>query len=545
MTNNIEDKLDKLRNEYKKNLPDKVNDIITLWKSIQNQPDHDTITLFHRKAHSLHGTAGTYGFEKLSQWASSLERLASSFSENPNLINANIQKVDTLLSQVQDLSDVEDKSVPIPSAEIKNNNLAKKCIIYLLDNDNIWTNSIKAQMSQFGFDIMVFNDAHKLDDMLKQKLPTILVININLADELLQKTLKSINKNPELPTIPVLFIATAGEFIQRLQAVRLGGVAYLIKPISMEYLIKKIDYVFKKPTDQPKVLIIDDEIEVANYISLELEKVNIKTYVITHSSEIDRALHEFTPDLILLDIYMPDCNGLELAAIIRQQSAYNTIPIIYLSAEEDTDKQLIAMKTGADDFVTKATKSEQLINIILNRVERYKKLSASMVNDSLTGLYNHSTILKQVEIELLESRRLQNPISIAIVSLDNLKKLNESYGYHIGDQVIISLSLMLAKHLREGDIIGRYNGEFLIIFPNTPSEIAKSLVDDLRKKFLSLNYSHNQQIFNATFSAGIASFPEYITTSELVKAAEESMKLTKKMGRNHVKIANLKNTISL
>lgn len=545
MTDNIEDKLSKLRNEYKKNLPDKVNDIITLWKAIQNQPEQDTITLFHRKAHSLHGTAGTYGFEKLSEWAASLEMLASSFSEDPSKINANIEQVDTILTQIQNWSDVEDKSISVPPAEIKNDNLSNKCIIYLLDNDNIWINSTKAQMSKFGFDVTVFNDAHKLDDMLKQELPTILVMNINLADEFLQKTLKSINKNPTFPAVPVLFIATTGDFIQRLQAVRLGGVAYLIKPISIEYLIKKIDYVFKKTTDQPKVLIIDDEIEVANYIALGLEKVNIKTYVITHSNEIDRALHEFIPDLILLDIYMPDCNGLELAAIIRQQSAYNTIPIIYLSAEEDKAKQLIAMKTGADDFVTKATKSEQLINIILNRVERYKKLSAVMVSDSLTGLYNHSTILKQVEIELLESRRLQNPISIAIVSLDNLKKLNESYGYHIGDQVIVSLSLMLAKNLREGDIIGRYNGDFLVILPHTSSDIAQSLIDDLRKKFLSLNYSHNQQIFNATFSAGIASFPEYITASELVKAAEESVKLTKKMGRNHVEVANVKNTIGL
>ncbi|WP_122560143.1 response regulator, partial [Pseudomonas viridiflava] len=104
-------------------------------------------------------------------------------------------------------------------------------------------------------------------------------------------------------------------------------------------------------------------------------------------------LADFQPDLIILDMYMPACTGTELAKVIRHNDRYVSVPIIYLSAEDDLDKQLDAMSEGGDDFLTKPIKPRHLITTVRNRAARARNLKARMVRDSLTGLYNHTHIL--------------------------------------------------------------------------------------------------------------------------------------------------------
>jgi diguanylate cyclase (GGDEF)-like protein len=533
-SNDIETKLAKLREDYKNKLPNKIGEITSIWKNLIGESNSETLALFHRKAHSLHGTADTFGFMELGKTAARLESLAKSLIETPDLITKYTDQIDQLLNELKTLATNTDVQLQIGKKNEAPSNQA--LMIYLLDDDKTWENNLASQMTTFGYQIQRFDDIDLFVEQLNKQFPAILIININLVNDQLQSMLLTEGEKSD-STIPIIFVSTSGEFSLRLKAVRLGGEAYFIKPFLIDELINQIDYLLKSEVDSYRILIVDDEIDVASYNSAILEQANMKTCIITKSSEIDRALHEFNPDLILIDLIMPDCSGVELAAIIRQQSIFQSTPIIYLSSEEDQLKQLNAMKLGADDFLIKSTKSSYLIMTIKNRVERYKKLRSLSVIDDLTGLYNHPFILNQLEIELKESLQLHNPLSIALVDLDKFKSINDTYGHQAGDHIFKSLGLMLRKRLRPNDLVGRYGSEkFLVVLPNTSSESAKSIIDELRKQFLTLNYSWNQQIFNATFSAGIASFPDFHTTSELIESAEESTSKSKKSGRNRVEV---------
>jgi len=533
-SSDIATKLAKLREDYKNKLPDKIGEIISIWKNLIGQSNSETLALFHRKVHSLHGTADTFGFMELGKTATRLELLAKSLIESPDLITKYTDQIDQLLNELKTLAtSVDVQSQIVQKVEVP---LDQAMMIYLLDDDNAWENNLASQMTTFGYQIQRFDDIDLFVEQLAKQFPAILIININLVNDQLQNMLLAKNEKSD-SKIPIIFISTSGEFSLRLKAVRLGSEAYFIKPFLVDELISQIDYLLKSDVEFYRILIVDDEIDVANYNSAILEQANMKTCIITKSSEIDRALHEFNPDLILIDLIMPDCNGVELATIIRQQSIFQSIPIIYLSSEDDQLKQLNAMKLGADDFLIKSTKSNYLIMTIRNRVERYKKIRSLMVRDNLTGLYNHPFILNQLEIELKESLQLHNPLSIALIDLDKFKSINDTYGHQAGDHVFRSLGLMLRKRLRPNDLVGRYGSEkFLVILPNTSLESAKSMIDELRKQFVTLNYSWDQQIFNASFSAGIAAFPDFHTTSELIEAAEESTSKSKKSGRNRVEV---------
>jgi diguanylate cyclase (GGDEF)-like protein len=409
--------------------------------------------------------------------------------------------------------------------------------IYLLD-DVSWDINFSSEMSNFGYQIKKFRDVELFSEQLKKQHPAILIININLVNNQLQNILIDINEKSIDSKNIIIFISTSGELSLRLKAVRLGGEGYFIKPFLTENLIARIDHLLKSAIDPNRILIINNEIEAASYYAAILEQANMKVCIITKSNEVDRALHEFNPDLILIDFIMPDCNGLELAKIIRQQSIFQSISILFITSEEEKLKQLNKMRLGIDDFVTKSTQPIYFIMMIRNRIERYKKLRSLIVSDDLTGVYNHSFIQNQLEMKLKESRRDHSPLSIALIDLDQFKNINDSYGHQAGDQVLRCLGLMLGKWLHASDIAGRYSAEkFLVILPNTAPEAAKSVIDRLRKQFLMINYSWKEEMFNAFFSAGIASFPRFHTSAELISAAEKAMLRAKQLGRNRVELA--------
>jgi PleD family two-component response regulator len=156
-------------------------------------------------------------------------------------------------------------------------------------------------------------------------------------------------------------------------------------------------------------------------------------------------LADFQPDLIILDMYMPACTGTELAKVIRHNDRYVSVPIIYLSAEDDLDKQLDAMSEGGDDFLTKPIKPRHLITTVRNRAARARNLKARMVRDSLTGLYNHTHILQLLEDCSFRARRENKPLSFAMLDIDHFKRVNDSHGHPMGDRVIKSLALFLKQ----------------------------------------------------------------------------------------------------
>lgn len=531
----FEQTLSKLREDYKNKLPDKIKEINDIWKELLQNTNPDVLSSLHLKIHSLHGNSATFGYSELSKTAGDIEVIVKSIVENPSLLPIKENEIADLLSQLGSHILPEEKETHVV---MKMNTFeSKERIIYLFDDDSSWGNDLIEKMTTFGYEILKFDEVEELINQFKNKPPAVAIININLVNNPLHAFLTTNNEKSDAK-IPIIFVSTYGEFSLRLKAVRLGGEGYFVKPFSIDDFIDHVDHLVQLDVEPYHILIVDDENEVAQYYSAILQEANMKTCIINKSKEIDRALHEFNPDLILIDLFMPDCNGLELAAIIRQQSMYESTPIIYLSAEEDKLKQLNAMKLGADGFVTKSTNPEYLIMTIRNRVERYKKIRSLMVRDNLTGLYNHSFILNQLDIELKESTQLHNPLSIAIIDLDRFKNINDTYGHQAGDHVLRNLGLMIKKRLHVNDIVGRYNGEnFLVILPNISSSSAKETIDALRKQFMTLNYVWNQQIFNASFSAGIASFPDFHTAAELLQAANESLAKSKKLGRNCVEVA--------
>jgi diguanylate cyclase (GGDEF)-like protein len=239
-----------------------------------------------------------------------------------------------------------------------------------------------------------------------------------------------------------------------------------------------------------------------------------------------------------MDMYMPAGTGLELAAVIRQQPIYISTPIVFLSAETDLQKHLQAMQLGADDFLTKPILGGHLVSVVTARVQRSRILRSYIERDSLTGLYNHSRIKEQLELEIIGARRKNSTLVFAMLDIDHFKRVNDTYGHHIGDRVIKNLSRFLLNKLRRTDFIGRYGGEeFAIILPDTSEENSLKVLNRIREDFVKFPHYVQDTQFYTTFSCGLASFARYRDGTSLSRAADQALYEAKRAGRNRIRLA--------
>ena len=239
-------------------------------------------------------------------------------------------------------------------------------------------------------------------------------------------------------------------------------------------------------------------------------------------------------------MYMPECSGPELAKMIRQCNRFDSIPIIYQSGEEDLDKQLKAMREGADDFLTKPVRPDALIATVRNRVARARSLKARMVRDSLTGLYNHTHIQQLLQESYTRFQRMSRHLSVVMLDIDHFKRVNDTHGHPTGDRVIKSLAMLLKQRLRKSDLIGRYGGEeFALVLLDADAAQAANVVDELRERFMKMRFQGSAGEFTCTLSAGVAECLPSDDKAGLDWIAEADLALyqAKTGGRNQVVVA--------
>ncbi len=338
--------------------------------------------------------------------------------------------------------------------------------------------------------------------------------------------------------VPMVFVSNRSDIEARLDAVRAGCSGYFVKPVNYPEIVETLDRITRGQPEPYRILIVDDESETAAYHAASLENAGLETVVVTEPLEISSQLVEFQPDVILMDVYMPGCSGMELAAVIRQEEAFVGIPIVFLSRETDRMKQIAALVKGGDDFFTKPVAPDQLVGAVKARAQRGRTLRLFMERDGLTGLYSHSRIIEQFEMAVVRADRHHGHLAVAMFDIDGFKQVNDTYGHLVGDQLLKALAYLLRQRLRLSDVLGRFGGdEYLIVMPDTDAEGAHQKMDDICRNFAAIEHDTGRGAFSVTLSCGVAGFPAALTANELIAAADEALYRAKGAGRDQVILA--------
>jgi len=506
--------------------------------------------------HTLAGSGATFGFKNLSQTAKKLENEITPLLKNKNNLSLNQYKTIhpiflELESQLQAIIEAYDKNkCDLIASEdfslIENIQAMEKPLdnqhILLVEDDEVLAKSLAEQIQTFGYSVTILYNAKPLYFALKKETACALIIDIMLPEGHTAgiEAVKKIREkdNNLLDNIPIIFISSRTDIEARLATVKAGGNAYLVKPLDVGHLIEWVDKLLNHHSEEAYyVLIVDDDKEIAQHHALILENAGMLTRICNDPLQILTYMENRRPDLILMDLYMPNCNGGELATMIRQIDPYVAIPIIYLSTEYSCELTLQALLQGGDNFLIKPILTKTLIAMVNYQVRRFRKLRALMVKDGLTNLYNHRYIKEFIKNECARAQRDGTTISLAMFDVDYFKQVNDTYGHATGDFVLKTLSRFLEDRVRKTDLVGRYGGEeFVVIFPNTSIEIAARLCEKLRIDFEKILHFSKKNNFRVTLSCGIASYPNHSDAQLLSDNADKALYISKTKGRNQVTI---------
>lgn len=534
----LQQQLHVLKQQYRQSLNTELAELKKLFPLSLLSPDNhwqQTLNDAIQRLHRIAGSAGTFGFHQTGTAAKVTERYLTEISDAGLFPDVRQWQYLTLL--VSRLA-VSDDMVTTESGYTAHHvSSSKDGLVYILESDRLLAEQIKLTLSTFGHRCCHFEHIAELMLALQQQLPDALIIDADLpAGQSLQPLIALQNQLAQ--AIPLFMIQSYAGFDHYLAAVRAGAIGYFVKPLNTTELEARLQqHLASEQREAFRVLIVDDDELLAKHYALVLESARLRVKVLTEPTRIFAELQQFHPDVIMLDVNMPYCSGPELAQLIRLQHEWLRIPIIYLSSETDSDKQLAALMKAGDDFITKPISDNALVVAVFARAQRARYLSDIITRDGLTGLLHHTHIKERLAAEILRSMRDTQALSVVMLDIDHFKKVNDNYGHLTGDQVIASLAGLLKQQLRRTDLIGRYGGEeFLLILPDCSPEQAVVLMDQIRVKFSGLPFSANEQAFCCTFSAGVcAAYPQQ-SADEVIEQADQALYRAKTAGRNQVKL---------
>jgi len=286
-----------------------------------------------------------------------------------------------------------------------------------------------------------------------------------------------------------------------------------------------------------KILAIDDSQMDLFLLKKYLFEMGFDVFLADNGQKgIDAAINE-KPDIILLDVMLPDVDGFEVCKKLKNDTATTNIPVIFISGNNDPCDKAEGINAGAVDYITKPFDPGELkarVESVLRSIILEEKIRLLANTDELTGLDNRRHFFDILERELFSGRIKGKSLCMMMIDIDHFKRVNDTYGHLAGDRILKQMGKILKENTYPLDVVGRYGGEeFVILMPETsPSKAAKA-AEKLRVLIDGHYWDIGKESISVTVSIGIASIDSG-NSHDLIKKADEALYRAKEQGRNRV-----------
>ena len=283
------------------------------------------------------------------------------------------------------------------------------------------------------------------------------------------------------------------------------------------------------------ILIVDDIPTNVRVLALLLKDEYAIKVATKWSSALELAGQDPMPDLILLDVQMPEVDGYEILRLLRKNSDTANIPVIFVTGRDSVEDEEYGLEMGAVDYITKPIRP----SIVKARVKTHIALKRQndtfieiATRDQLTGLYNRHYLSDELSKKVAKCKRHNEALSVIMVDIDHFKNVNDTYGHLMGDLILQAVAGIIRDSARKEDTAARFGGEeFLLVLDNCNATDAAIKAEGLRADIAALN----PQGIVVTGSFGVAQLDEQMVRYEaLLKNADTALYVAKEEGRNRV-----------
>jgi diguanylate cyclase (GGDEF)-like protein len=520
MSEPLDDAFLEMQREYLSDLPARLEELRAEIEHFRAGVD-GAATALRTRFHRLAGSGGSHGFPEVSEIAREMERWIAT---GPSREEAGrVEDAIDRLSQVLSRARLQLVAEPDPTPEWR---------ALLILQPGPQREQVAQALRHGGYEVQIGNRKELPAATSSEERPDLLVIGLGPGEGDPSAVASAWTNRREHRPRAVVLVETL-RAVDRLRAVAAGVDAVFPADRLVEDLPRYARILARTGAPPSAVLLVESDPVQAEAVARCLEEANIRVVRSPLAQAVQELLDREVPDLLLTTPRLSDGEGSTVAGMVRQDPRFHLLPIVFLGAP-DVDQQVQALRAGADDYLTTPVNPRLLLQTVITRAERGRRLREMLHRDDLTGLLNHVTLMAELEYAVEYGRRHGGPLAFVVFDLDRFGEVNERFGQLVGDQVLLHVANVFRSSVRASDVIGRFGGEeFAMILRGAGKEGAAVLAAKLRRVLGEQAAATAEGvIIPLQVSVGWACFPlDGATAGELAHAAMRALRSSKLEGR--------------
>jgi diguanylate cyclase (GGDEF)-like protein len=444
----------------------------------KNLSDEELRTLVRRDCMQLVAAVGGICFpeallkvQALGQW---LQKAPLKTPAEIQILRQQIALLGNLLEGVREGSESTDRFT-----RVLDNNPERR--VLMVDPDREYVTELMSAGHRWGLQIVRATSPGAAWDAIARVCPDMLLMDCSEGTDT-EANLALLKQVCErCPNVPINILAD-GNVDKRLEITKFGGQGFYRKSIPQTMLLERIqERLPKRKSDDfasgAKILVVDDDRVLLQFLKGILEPWGFQVTLCEDSSQCEALIERECPDLLVLDLEMPQVHGLELCERLRSNASTALLPILVLTAHQNVTTIQKVYSAGADDFVSKPVITPELMTRIFNRLERSELVKQQTERDPLTQLLNRSGSLVRFESVIDRANWAHQPLSLGLVSVESIVQLSRSEGHEASDRLLNQIADQLLNLCYRDTVISRWdNGEFLVMMPGLTAKSGEQLL---------------------------------------------------------------------
>ena len=467
--------------------------------------DHDQLLALYTRLRELAKAAGEFNLESLGDNVFAAEVYLSSFVDatvEPTPLQ--IEEIDGLIRALRAAADdlLQRMAQPHP---------ASNQVLYLLGTAGAHLDALTAELTQRGCEVQRFPDAQVLVKAMDARLPSAIIADTGLLHGIAPIAAELVRlHNQQAVKLPLVFVGTSNGMQPRVEAMRAGGTAYFVAPFDAAAVADQIlRLAGPREREAYRVVVVEDDPTQAEFAASILRKAGMSVNTVTEPLRVMDVLENFRPDLILMDIYMPDVNGIELTSVIREHGDFVVTPIVFLSGEQNTDKQLDALTVGGDDFIAKPIRPKHLLTVVKHRISRARNMqrvtgSASKPTATKAAPGRQQFLDRVTEAMTAADAEPQGSGALYLLP-DQIESIRHQQGPVAAETLLGELLDRVRATLTPDELAVRFDAEGIAVLARRIDSAAlQAHTERLREAIAALPFDLDGHPVNVTASVGVS-----------------------------------------